>query len=93
MGYCPYCGSDERLGVRLPKLKVRILDLVKAAGDIGISAAELRREVYGNAARHEVTIRAHIGQINEYLAETDWRIKSDGRGRHARWYLQRKATP
>jgi hypothetical protein len=91
---CPHCRQplpEFRLGVRLPPLKARIVDMVKAAGDIGISASEIHDEVYrGERARRPNTVGVHIFQINELLADTNWVIASDGRGPFARWLLLRR---
>lgn len=95
MTVCPKCRQyirTERLGIRLPPLKARIVDAIKAAGDSGITSRELVYEVYRDypKSRSHLGIKAHIFQINEMLVETDWRIVADPRcGIHARWYLWR----
>jgi hypothetical protein len=86
---CPHCHQTigaERLGVRLTPLKAEIVDKIKAAGDIGVSSIEMVHDLYRD--RHLVnptTIKAHVCQINDLLAATNWRICSDGR----RWFLRR----
>lgn len=85
--------NHERLGVRLSPLKARIIDLIKAAGDIGISTGELLRELYHPSAQPKSvnTVRMHICQINDVLVETDWVIVADpARGPTARWHLWRR---
>lgn len=89
---CPHCHARigcERLGVHLSPLKARILDLIKAAGEVGISARQVSNEVYRDLpARRPNTVGVHVYQINELLEDTGAKIKSDGRGPLARWYLQ-----
>jgi hypothetical protein len=74
--------------VRLTPLKASIVDKIKAAGDIGLSSEELHNALWERAVTKH-TVKAHVWQINELLAETDYRIASDGRGPNARWYLRR----
>jgi hypothetical protein len=84
-----------RLGVRMPPLKARILDVIKASGDIGASRDELLDDVYADRRRTApVTIKAHINQLNDLLEETPFVIRADGR-RHrdgARYYLLRRRS-
>jgi hypothetical protein len=92
---CPHCHqpiATERLGVRWPPLKARIVDAIRAAGDVGVSSRELHHEVYRDAARARsvLSIKAHIWQINLELEATDWHIVSDQRGKLARFYLHRR---
>src|SRR5262245_27782363 len=93
---CPKCHqyiSVTRLGVRMPPLKARILDAIKAAGDLGASSHELTFEVYRGYARQRspAGIKSHVYQLNEMLAGTDWRIVADPPcGGTARWYLVRR---
>jgi hypothetical protein len=92
MTRCPHCHQHirvERLGVRLSPLKARLLDRIKAAGEVGISARELTDDLYaGNKTRNCVS--QHIKQINDLLEETDWVIASAGRSWLARRYLRRR---
>lgn len=95
MACCPTCHrpyGDERLGVRLPPLKARLLDLVKQSGDVGVSTTELREDLYRDRERKVslVTVRMHIQQINELLANTAWRIRTEGQRDVARWHLIRR---
>jgi hypothetical protein len=62
-------------------LKAAIVDRIKAAGDIGIIIGEVYRD---RSPIDPTTIRVHVGQVNDLLVETDWRIWSDRR----RWFLQ-----
>jgi len=86
---CPHCHQPfavMRVGVRLPTKKARIFDLIKSAGEIGITTAELKLAVYGERKMNPVTVRAHIQQINDLLVATDWRIRSID---HRYWVLVR----
>jgi hypothetical protein len=83
MAVCPRCHQsvdDIRLGVRLTPLKAALFDRIKAAGDIGISTTEIIQEVYRDRSPiKETAIKSHVNQINDLLAGTEWRIRSDGR--------------
>jgi hypothetical protein len=87
---CPLCHQTLgtlRFGVRLPALKAAIVDQIKAAGDLGITSAEvINSDLYRDRrAVGPATIKAHVEQINDLLHATDWRITSD----HRRWHLVR----
>lgn len=92
---CPYCRQSikhERLGVVLTPLKAGILDIIKRAGDDGVTSAEivagpLYRE--RRRASHD-TIKAHVWQINDLLEETNWVIRSESNygTSERRWYLR-----
>ena len=88
--YCPECHQPiamTRLGVRLPPLKVAILDKIKAAGELGIASEEIIADLYSDRRAVSVTtVKAHIFQINDQLVSTDWHIRSDRR----RWFLCRR---
>jgi hypothetical protein len=82
--------TTERLGVRLPPLKAAIFDRIKAAGDIGISSTQIITDLYFDRRPVGVTtIKAHISQLNDLFAGSDWRICSDRR----RWFLHRRRQP
>jgi DNA-binding winged helix-turn-helix (wHTH) protein len=86
MTICPKCHQPigtERLGVRLPPLKAKIVDLIKAAGETGTSSEELLYALWARDAVSASTVKAHVWQINSLLEETDWIIRSDRR----RWFL------
>jgi|SRR5262245_26255982 len=90
---CHQTISTSRVGVRLTLLKARIFDKIKAAGDLGISSAELHYDIYRGYGRERASnmMRVHIGQINEVLLETSWRIVADpSSGSFARWHLRRR---
>jgi hypothetical protein len=86
---CPHCHqliNEIRLGVQMTPLKARIVDQIKAAGDIGVTTTEIISEVYPDRSLiNPRTIKAHVNQINDLLVATDWHIRSDRR----RWFLQR----
>jgi hypothetical protein len=85
---CPQCHQPiaiERLGVRLTPLKAAIFDRIRRAGDVGVSSTELVGELYDNRVTGN-TIKAHVWQINQVLAETAHVIRSDGRV----WFLRRR---
>jgi hypothetical protein len=89
---CPHCGqpiASERLGVRLTPLKAAIVDVIKRHGDLGVTSESLIWVLYSD--RNPVsltTLKAHVFQINDMLAATDWVIESDRR----RWFLRRRTN-
>jgi hypothetical protein len=91
---CKLCGAPlrpQRVGVAMTPLKARIFDVVKRAGECGISTADLRM-VLGHRVSN-ITLRAHIWQINEILADTDYRIRSHYRMYrlvHERCHVERR---
>jgi hypothetical protein len=91
MSTCPHCHQPTgnlRLGVRLTPLKTAIVDRIKTAGDIGVTTGEIVSDLYRDrSAVNPTTIKAHVNQINDLLAETTWRIRSDRR----RWFLENDA--
>jgi hypothetical protein len=64
------------LGVALSELKLRIVDVVRRAGPDGIDADDLHAIAFSDRERSRETLKAHIWQINDALAETDFRIRS-----------------
>lgn len=76
---CSHCGQplpEKRLGVRLTPLKARIFDLVKRAGPAGIFSDDLLAMVFPKG-RKRGTLKSHIWQINELIADEGYRIKND----------------
>jgi hypothetical protein len=78
---CDHCGQslpEIRLGVRLTPFKARLFDLVRRSGIDGIHSDDLYSLLYpeGGGSRH--TLKAHIWQINELIADEGYRI--EGRG-------------
>jgi DNA-binding response OmpR family regulator len=93
MPICPRCHQpirDERCGVYLPPRKSRIMDVLIAAGDIGISTPDLINAVWADEPRSPNTLKSHITQLNDLLAGTDFHVRSDRAGRQpAMYYLTR----
>jgi hypothetical protein len=90
---CPFCHQHyavERLGVRLTPLKARIVDYIKAGGDLGASTEELRHELYSSKDIVSATVRVHIHQINDLLESTNWIIRSETDLALPRWFLRRR---
>jgi hypothetical protein len=93
---CPHCRQPmkhERCGVPLSPLKAAIFDVIKQAGDVGVTSTEiLDGEVYRE--RRETTtatIKTHVRQINELLEDTPWIIGNERvTNRERRWCLQRR---
>jgi hypothetical protein len=77
--FCPHCHRplprEPRAGVPLTSLKSRIFDLVKLSQ--GISSAEINAIVFDGKAKPS-TVKSHIYQINEALAESGVSIRSYG---------------
>ena len=76
---CETCGQPlrtQRGGVFLSPLKAAIFDAVTMAGDYGVTVHDLMQlDVWRDRKPIKpVTIRAHIMQINDALASTQWRI-------------------
>ena len=88
---CDRCGQalpEMRLGVRLTPFKARLFDLVKGGGINGIHSDDLYSLLYpeGGGSRH--TLKAHVWQINELIADEGYRI--EGRGSFYRLVNARK---
>jgi hypothetical protein len=78
---CDHCGQslpEIRLGVRLTPFKARLFDLVRRSGINGIHSDDLYSLLYpeGGGSRH--TLKAHIWQINELIADEGYRIEGGG---------------
>lgn len=76
---CLHCGQptpEMRLGIRLTPLKTRLFDAIRRAGSDGITSDQLINELALPITR--ATLKAHVYQINELLAETDYRIIGRG---------------
>ena len=78
---CDNCGQalpEIRLGVRLTPLKARLFDLVKGGGINGIHSDDLYSRLYpeGGGSRH--TLKSHVRQINELIADEGYRIEGKG---------------
>ena len=75
---CDNCGQalpEIRLGVRLTPFKARLFDLVKGGGINGIHSDDLYSLLYpeGGGSRH--TLKSHVWQINELIADEGYRIE------------------
>jgi len=84
--YCPQCHQvmyETRLGVKLPKVKSRIFDLVRSGGEGGVPMQRIISMVFDGKS-NSVNVRNHIHQINRYLQDTGVQIYGDWpeRGRY-----------
>ena len=92
---CPACGQstkDVRYGVALSPVKARIFDAVKMANEIGVTSYEVIGLVYEGRKKPKLhTIKSHIFQINEMLANTNFRIISvQDDKKHWFWVLTKR---
>lgn len=75
---CPCCKQpiphQELGGVYLPPVKAAIYALIKAAP--GIDRDGINQRIYGGRVSPH-TIRVHICQINDLLADTNYRIRGN----------------
>ena len=90
IGCCPCCGQTlvgMRAGVRMTPLKATIFDLIKAAGEIGVSSQEILDQAFRdrNVAGADI-VKGHVFQINGLLEATPFIIVSDRR----RWTIARR---
>src|SRR5262245_4968811 len=67
-----------RLGIRLTAFKARLFDLVQRGGIDGIQSDDLYSLLYPDGGGSPQTLKAHVWQINELIADEGYRI--DGRG-------------
>jgi hypothetical protein len=74
-----------RVGVFLTERKAAIFDVIKRAGDTGISSIEIIGTLYERPVS-PAAIKSHVWQINDLLETTAYIIRSDRR----RWYLTRR---
>lgn len=77
MKTCNSCGQplpEIRLGVTLTPLKARIFDIVRRSGQGGIERDDLYRMIYPDAEAGRATLKSHIWQINDLLADEGYRI-------------------
>jgi hypothetical protein len=85
----------RRYGVLLPPYKCRLLDMVKAAGSLGISTQEIVDRLGADPTpdafkRKKLTIKANIWQLNAALAGSGYEIAVQSYGPGARWVVRRK---
>lgn len=80
---CPHCGAplNRKIGAALPPLKQHMFDTIRAAGEVGITSRDLMTTIYHPDRKQPkiAVIRNHIGQINELLLDTDWKIVTHDR--------------
>jgi hypothetical protein len=72
---CPRCHRpwpEVRLGVPLTQLKARIFDAIRRAGPDGIASGAIIEELALPVSR--TTLKAHVWQINERLADSGYQI-------------------
>jgi hypothetical protein len=78
--------------VQLSPLKARIVDAINRCGPDGIDADTLFWLIFSEReAKSRLTLKAHVNQINDLLAGTDYRI-SGIRGGGRRFTLVRQTT-
>jgi hypothetical protein len=77
-----------RLGVRLTPFKARLFDLVRRGGIEGICSDDLYSLLHPDGGGSRQTLKAHVWQINEMIADEGYRI--DGRGSFYRLVNMRK---
>ena len=78
---CPTCGQKlplKQFGVPMPAKKARIIDMILRAGSEGAPCDAVYQRLFSHTSRN--TVKAHIWQINELLAETGYRIVAGKRG-------------
>src|SRR5262245_21829956 len=88
---CDYCGQavpEIRLGVRFTPFKARLFDLVRRSDVDGIHSDDLHSLLYPDGGASRDTLKAHIWQINELIADEGYRI--EGRGSFYRLVNMRK---
>ena len=71
--------------------KAALFDMLKSAGDIGLTSEEIgyQFERLGTGTSNRHNIKAHIFQLREQLAGTDYRIYTDRR-RPPGWYMVKR---
>jgi hypothetical protein len=77
---CPHCGQTlptTRLGMVMSPLKAKIFDAVARAGVNGIPCHALYELIFVGRNSSRETLKAHIWQINELIADEGRRIVSD----------------
>jgi len=90
---CDSCGQalpEMRLGVRLTAFRARLFDLVRRSGVDGIHSEDLYSQLYPDGGGSRQTLKAHVWQINELIADEGYRI--DGRGSSYRLVNLRKRS-
>ena len=87
---CPACGQPImiRRGVRLRRVPLALFDAIERR-PAGVTTEELARRLYPDVPTPEAVhrVRSHVNQINDRLAETDWRIVNRYDLKHGRRYF------
>lgn len=83
---CPLCGAEQRLGVWLPRMKVKIVDRVVKAGRDGIPGKVLAERL----GMTRTTLNVHVKHINDFLEETDWVIRGKPGSHESLYRLQKR---
>jgi hypothetical protein len=66
-----------RFGVAFSELKARLIDTIRRAGEDGISTDDILSLVFSDRnIPSRLTVKAHIAQVNDLLASTDFRVRS-----------------
>ena len=76
---CPGCHrplTNVRVGIPLTPLKARIFDAISRAGPDGICGDAIIQEL--GLPVSQATLKAHVWQINDRLAENGYRIAGRG---------------
>jgi hypothetical protein len=87
---CPHCKqplSEVRAGIRMPPLKAKIFDVIKAAGAEGITSSGVISSVYYARKKPAIAaVKSHVWQMNDALEETNFVIISQA----GHWQLATK---
>lgn len=70
---CPYCKCALRYGVRLPRVKARLFDIIARAGPDGIQTADII-DICSDRVIKPTTLHSHIQQMNQMLAQSGIKI-------------------
>ena len=79
--HCPKCGQAlpvTRAGVAMSALKPRIFDAIKRTGPDGIECADLYELIFATRGSSRETMKAHVWQLNELIADEGYRIARRG---------------
>jgi hypothetical protein len=64
----------KRYGVMMSSLKARVVDLIASGGDEGILIETVWQRVFQPRQASRDTMKAHVWQINQMLADAGYRI-------------------
>jgi hypothetical protein len=68
---------EKRFGVAMSSLKAHIVDLVQRGGDDGMPCDNVWRTVFRSRHGSRETMKAHVWQINQMIADEGYRIIYD----------------